>query len=335
MNERKEKILKAIIENYIATGEPVGSRFVSKLDGLGVSPATIRNEMSDLEEEGYLVQPHISAGRIPTDKGYRYYVDNLMDIADLPMNEKQMFGKLLKAKYNELEDLIADITKLYSKFSNYTFFASEKKSETVIKKIEIMPAFDNVWVLVMVTNDNNVTTKQFKTESDFNMNSLAEALRESFVGKEIGEVNTEAIDAVQEALLKRQAFSKDLFSYIMSSIFDNKSPLHLGGVSNLLSLPEYSDVSKAKDILEFFEAKENLEKITCQCGCQDEDELFIRIGEENETPELNDCSVVATVYKTKNNKKGSIGIIGPKRMDYKKTKSELDWLSKLIEKWEG
>jgi len=331
MNERKEKILKAIIESYIATGEPVGSRFVSKLDGLGVSPATIRNEMSDLEEEGYLVQPHISAGRVPTDRGYRYYVDNLMDITDLPVDEKQMFSKLLKHKYNELEDLISDITNLYSKFTNYTFFASEKKSETIIKKIEIMPAFDNVWVLVIVTNDNHVTTKQFKTEKDFDINVLSDALRNNFVGKEISEVNAEAIAQVQKELLQRQAFSEDLFSYIVGSLFSNTSPLYLGGVYNLLSLPEYSDVSKAKGILEFLECRDKLAEIADNA----DEELFIRIGEENETPELNDCSVVATVYRTKNNKTGSIGIIGPKRMDYKKTKSELDWLSKLIERWDG
>jgi len=234
LDERKTAILKTIVESYISTGEPVGSRTLSKINELTLSPATLRNEMADLEDLGLLEHPHVSSGRVPSDKGYRYYVENVMPKPIVPNDEKERLKSLIEEKSHQVNNLVREIAELYTRMINYTVFAlPSEMSEQII----------------------------------------------------------------------------------------------LRGLANFLNFPEYSDIAKAKRILEFLDDEEALKSAIRPT----DQKLDIIIGEENIAEEIKDCSIVVSRYRTKDNEVGAIGIIGPRRMDYAKAIASLDLITRELE----
>ncbi|MCL2740478.1 MAG: hypothetical protein FWE47_04740 [Oscillospiraceae bacterium] len=235
--ERQTKILKAIIESYIATGEPVGSRTLSKIGDMELSPATLRNEMADLVDMGLLEHPHVSSGRVPTDKGYRYYVENIMPRPIVPFDEKERLKTLIEEKSSQVHGLVREIADLYSKMINYTVFSLPSE--------------------------------------------------------------------VSEQIVMR-------------------------GITNFLNFPEYSNIAKAKRVLDFLDDDDALKNALAPLSAS-EQKMDIIIGDENIAEEIKDCSIVVSKYKSKDGRVGTIGVIGPKRMDYGKAISTLDLITRELE----
>ncbi len=333
LNERKIKILEAIISDYISTAEPIGSRTIAKKYDLGISSATIRNEMSDLEEMGLIVQPHASSGRVPSDKGYRLYVDKFMRQKDLAEEQMLFLHNMISNNINQIDYLIQETAKAISMLTHYTTIVSEPQSQkTILKHLQLIPLDETSIVLVLVTDgkivrNHNLQVKE--TPSIDVLNKLSNILNTYFQGHSL-----EEIDIATVTKLKRE-FSEhsELLSEVLTSVVEiiqsiDNVQVFLSGTKNILGFPEFSDVEKAKGIFQTLEEKELL--ITLLGNSSNEDVQII-IGNENSMEQMKDCSLIKTNYKLGNQIYGSIGIIGPTRMDYSQVVSVLRGLVKNID----
>ena len=348
LDERKVKILDAIIRNYLATGEPVGSRTISKYTDLNLSSATIRNEMADLEEMGYIVQPHTSAGRIPSDKGYRLYVDHLMEEKDKEISEMKDF---VIEKTEKMEKVLKQAAKLLASNTNYaTLVSAPAYSKNKIKFIQLS-AVSNTQLLAVIVMNSNVVKNQMidiseplDNETVLKLNIL---LNTSLNGLSLDEINLGTI-----ALLKEQAgIHSEIVSHVLDTLVQTISEtedlqIYTSGATNILKYPELSDSDSVSSLLSTFEEKEELQSLVTESLSDNENETGIQVYIGNETPvqTMKDCSVVTAVYDLGEGVKGTIGIIGPKRMDYEKVmdnlktlKSQLDGIYKMSDddSWKG
>lgn len=348
LDERKVKILDAIIRNYLATGEPVGSRTISKYTDLNLSSATIRNEMADLEEMGYIVQPHTSAGRIPSDKGYRLYVDHLMEEKDKEISEMKDF---VIEKTEKMEKVLKQAAKLLASNTNYaTLVSAPAYSKNKIKFIQLS-AVSNTQLLAVIVMNSNVVKNQMidiseplDNETVLKLNIL---LNTSLNGLSLDEINLGTI-----ALLKEQAgIHSEIVSHVLDTLVQTISEtedlqIYTSGATNILKYPELSDSDSVSSLLSTFEEKEELQSLVTESLSGNESETGIQVYIGNETPvqTMKDCSVVTAVYDLGEGVKGTIGIIGPKRMDYEKVmdnlktlKSQLDGIYKKSDddSWKG
>lgn len=348
LDERKVKILDAIIRNYLATGEPVGSRTISKYTDLNLSSATIRNEMADLEEMGYIVQPHTSAGRIPSDKGYRLYVDHLMEEKDKEISEMKDF---VIEKTEKMEKVLKQAAKLLASNTNYaTLVSAPAYSKNKIKFIQLS-AVSNTQLLAVIVMNSNVVKNQMidiseplDNETVLKLNIL---LNTSLNGLSLDEINLGTI-----ALLKEQAgIHSEIVSHVLDTLVQTISEtedlqIYTSGATNILKYPELSDSDSVSSLLSTFEEKEELQSLVTESLSDNENETGIQVYIGNETPvqTMKDCSVVTAVYDLGEGVKGTIGIIGPKRMDYEKVmdnlktlKSQLDGIYKKSDddSWKG
>lgn len=348
LDERKVKILDAIIRNYLATGEPVGSRTISKYTDLNLSSATIRNEMADLEEMGYIVQPHTSAGRIPSDKGYRLYVDHLMEEKDKEISEMKDF---VIEKTEKMEKVLKQAAKLLASNTNYaTLVSAPAYSKNKIKFIQLS-AVSNTQLLAVIVMNSNVVKNQMidiseplDNETVLKLNIL---LNTSLNGLSLDEINLGTI-----ALLKEQAgIHSEIVSHVLDTLVQTISEtedlqIYTSGATNILKYPELSDSDSVSSLLSTFEEKEELQSLVTESLSGNENETGIQVYIGNETPvqTMKDCSVVTAVYDLGEGVKGTIGIIGPKRMDYEKVmdnlktlKSQLDGIYKKSDddSWKG
>ena len=348
LDERKVKILDAIIRNYLATGEPVGSRTISKYTDLNLSSATIRNEMADLEEMGYIVQPHTSAGRIPSDKGYRLYVDHLMEEKDKEISEMKDF---VIEKTEKMEKVLKQAAKLLASNTNYaTLVSAPAYSKNKIKFIQLSAVSDTQLLAVIVMNSNVVKNQMIDilepldNETVLKLNIL---LNTSLNGLSLDEINLGTI-----ALLKEQAgIHSEIVSHVLDTLVQTISEtedlqIYTSGATNILKYPELSDSDSVSSLLSTFEEKEELQSLVTESLSGNENETGIQVYIGNETPvqTMKDCSVVTAVYDLGEGVKGTIGIIGPKRMDYEKVmdnlktlKSQLDGIYKKSDddSWKG
>ena len=334
LDDRKKRILAAIIENYIRTAEPVGSRTISKLDGLGVSSATIRNEMADLEEMGLLEQPHTSSGRIPSNLGYRTYVDRLMKRYELSAREISRLHSLMEIEIAEADALVKEITNIYSHITNYAVIGvSPKRSQGYIKNFHMVPIDEYSVLLIVVTSDNKVKNKKivFDKPVDSAMAMrLSEILNSRLAGVTNNEINLNIITRLQDELSGYDDILIPVLKFVsecLDSLGDNE--VFLSGVSNLLNFPEYRDVQRAKQLMDFLENKNNLHDFVT---IGDNVDAKIIIGSENSAIELKDCSIVLSSYKVNGEDVGMIGLIGPTRMDYSRALSNLEFLTKHLDK---
>lgn len=336
LDKRKVKILKAIISSYIDNAEAVGSRTISKKYELGVSPATIRNEMSDLEEMGFLVQPHASAGRIPTDKAYRYYVDDLWKKVQDPSNTNlDQLRNIIEDKSNELDSVFRNSVRILSQFTKYTsFIVAPQLKQSVIKRIQLVPITDTKILLLIILQSNIVKQVTLKLSSPIpfdQMDKISAALSEKLYGYKL-----EDVDSIKNSLIEQlyhvREHSGDALIELLPYLMDQISKLedinvYSDGITNILDLPEYNDVVKAREFISFVEDKSSLAKLLQFVG---ENDLAITIGHENQYEALRDCSLITATYKFNGKLIGKIGVIGPTRMDYSKVISTVKSMSEAM-----
>lgn len=329
LDERKVKILQAIIRNYLETGEPVGSRTISKYTDLNLSSATIRNEMSDLEEMGYIIQPHTSAGRIPSDKGYRLYVDTMME--DKAQEISDMRAEL-EEKADKIDLLLQHVAKLLAVNTNYVTMVSKPQYKHKKIKFIQLSSMEADQLLAVIVTDGNVVTNRFinlegplDNETVLKLNIL---LNTFLQGLDLTEINMALIQK-----LKAQAGE---YSTVIGSILDivaevitsvDDMEIYTSGATNILKYPELSDTEKASELLYTFEEKKQLTQlITDSMDDEANRGIQVYIGEETPVEAMKDCSLVTATYEIEEGVYGKIGIVGPKRMDYEKVVSTLQTL---------
>lgn len=327
LDERKTKILNAIIKNYLETVEPVGSRTISKYTDLNLSSATIRNEMSDLEELGYILQPHTSAGRIPSDKGYRFYVDHLMEEKDKEVADMKAF---VIEHTEKMDQVLQQVAKLLAVNTNYaTMITSPQTHHSKVKFLQLSNVDEHNILVVVVLEGNLVKNKIIPVEEPIDneqMLKLNMLLNTNLTGFSMEEINLGTI-----ALLKEKA---GIHSKLIGSVLDAVAEainegedleIYTSGATNILKYPELSDSGNASELLNAFEEKDQLVSLVTENLAEDEEQTGIQVYIGNEAPiqTMKDCSVVTATYELGEGVKGTIGIIGPKRMDYENVMSNL------------
>ena len=332
LDERKYLILQAIIDDYIMTAMPVGSRTISRKSGVGYSPATIRNEMSDLEELGYLAQPHTSAGRVPSNKAYRLYVDHLMKTVRLSNDERERMHDHLVRKSKQVESVIRSAADVLSDATKYTsVIVAPKLGSLRIKHLQLVPVAERTALLIIVTNAGIVKDAVIRVPDGLDADDLYSISR--MLTEKLADKPLEAVRQAFSEMLRSQALNRKLLGETLQVIEkrlesgDDASDVIVGGSANLLGYPEYSDVNKARNFLAVLESKDTLRKLVSRDGSM---EITIRIGPENKVPEMSDCSIVTASYRVGNHSDGTLGIIGPTRMNYNRVISVLEFMGRAL-----
>ena len=339
LDERKVKILNAIIRNYLETGEPVGSRTISKYTDLNLSSATIRNEMSDLEELGYIIQPHTSAGRIPSDKGYRFYVDHLMLEKDREVTQLKEF---VIEKTEKMEQVLKQVAKLLANNPNYaTLVSAPYFQANKIKFIQLSHVDEKHILAVIVLNNNVVKNQMIDVQDSLDNETLLKLnllLNTALNGLALQEINLGTIARLKDQAGTHSTIVTDVLDALAQTLSENEDlQIYTSGATNILKYPELSGSESAAGLLSTFEEKEELLSLVTETLADQENETGIQIYIGNETPvqTMKDCSVVTATYDLGEGVKGTIGIVGPKRMDYenvmdnlKHLKSQLDGIFK-------
>lgn len=329
LDGRKVTILKAIIKTYLETGEPVGSRTISKYSDLKLSSATIRNEMSDLEEMGYILQPHTSAGRIPSDKGYRFYVDQLMEEKDQEVNQVQ---ELMIQRVDRLELVLKRLVQMLASNTNYAAMISGPQyRQSKLKFIQLSKMDEEKLLLVVVMEGNRIRNSVLplhgllREEDILNLNIL---LNSTLNGLSIDEINLNIISQMKEQAGPHSKVVELVLEQIAEAVRADAEdlPIYTSGATNIFKYPELSDGEKASQLLSAFEQKDRLQELIQEVNSQEEGAgtgIQVYIGDETPVQAMKDCSVVTANYALSEGLRGTIGIIGPKRMDYDKVVATL------------
>lgn len=333
LNDRKKRILQAVIDEYIGTAEPVGSRAISKKEDLGLSSATIRNEMADLEEMGYLIQPHTSAGRVPSDEGYRFYVNSLMQKYQLGVEAVYGLQTALETKVSQVDQIIRKVASLASEMTNYTTFVTTPNQESIIRKIDLVPVGPSAVMLIIVTHEvSNMTINE--DIDDDSCRKIAEIFNSRLRGMKADDITYSDISALQEDIEEKTDLSPKAMVNILNFVYDaitqmDTTKIFVDNTKSILNYPEYRDFEKAGRMIGLLEDKESLKRLAASGT---ENGVSAKIGKENEIEILNDCSLVTVNYSIGDKAVGKLGVIGPKRMDYAKVFASLDMISAEIDK---
>ena len=330
LTERQLNILKAIVKDYVETAEAVGSRTISKKYDFGISAATIRNEMSDLEDMGYLVQPHTSAGRIPTKKGYMLYVDSLMGNRELEEHEKEMLRKCVENNFNRVDDLLDELSKILSSITNYTTVAvyDRNRGLRTIKHIQLVSLSPEKILLILVADNGEIKSREFDIFVELpqaKLNVISNSLSNKLSGKKFSELDEEMIAYIKYEIGEYSEIVDDLV-YLLNADSDYK--ISMNGATNIFNYPEFSDMVKAKSFLNMLEERDSLAKMIRTKGIQ-KDNLNIVIGNGDDVS--TDLSIVTATYNVQDDLQGKISFIGPTRMDYSKVYSILNYMSMLLD----
>lgn len=332
LTDRKLKILQAIISDYVRSAEPVGSRTLSKRFDLGISPATIRNEMSDLEEMGYLTHPHTSAGRVPSDKAYRLYVNKLMEKRELSPIEKNLIAEKLRADVSEFDETIKHAARILSEITNLTSFAmTPTKNEDTLKFINLLPVDENTVVLMIVSESGKISNTALRMRVPYTeegLQILAKNMTYNFNGKKITDVLREHIIASFESDIEAMSkLAENIMPNFMKTLEDMLNVnLYMDGLTNIFDIPEYNDLEKAKSFLSLLDKKEDFAKKLMER----EDGIIVTIGDENADDLMNDCSMITATYHVDGKMVGKIGVIGPTRMKYGEITSIIEYLTENL-----
>ncbi len=338
LSERKKKVLRSVVESYIRTAEPVGSKTILELANLNVSSATIRNDLADLTEKGYLEQPHTSAGRIPSPKGYRMYVNELMEEQRLSLDETRQINEALHLKMQELDKVIDQAGRMVSQLTNYPAFALTGNARKVtIRRFDLILVDENSFIAVVMTDNTVVKNKLIRLPADLSepqLQLLTTLLNTSFVGKTLDELTPELMRVAEHAAGNSYGLISLVVSFAMEVLEDlENSPVYTAGANHLLDHPEYQDVGKAQKLMTYLSDEQSLLQ-SLALPAMGDDNTKILIGPENVADELKDTSVVLASYDIGDGLKGVIGVVGPTRMDYGKVAAKLsyvaDGLSKLF-----
>ena len=293
LNERKMNILKAIVKDYIETAEAVGSRTISKKYNLGVSAATIRNEMADLEELGYLVQPYTSAGRIPTEKGYKLYVNSLMGTTELSDSDKEIIEKCVNSNMNHIQDLMHETSKMLSQLTNYTTVAMTKHLSTLneVKHIQLVGMNDGEILIIVVTDNGDIKKSSIKANiylDQAKLNLISDNLTRKLSGKTITDIDERLIAYIKYEIGEYSSIIDQLLNMLNSNPTDEELSMTLNGATNIFNYPEFNDVLKARSFLDMLETKETIAKIVKSKGIL-KDNTTIIIGSDNECEQAQEC----------------------------------------------
>ena len=333
LNDRKLRILQAVIDEYLGTAEPVGSRAVSKKNELGLSSATIRNEMADLEEMGFLIQPHTSSGRVPSDAAYRYYVNSMMTKYKMGVETIERLRNELAEKVNRLDTIIKKATLITSSLTDYTAFITSPDLKTNrIKKCELISLSDACSLLIIVTESGAVRNKMLPlTLNDKSAGMLGEIINNTLMGLCASEITFDKIHSMQNEITARLNMSPKVLINILDFVYEAIEELDDTEIyiENTKSILKFNDIEKAGKMFAFLEDKKNLHRLISDGN---DEKVNIKIGSENDAEEMQDCSLVTVNYSLNNKVMGKLGIIGPKRMDYAKVVASLDCISSHIDK---
>ena len=318
LNSRQLKILKLIIDDFIDNGLPVGSRTISKKSSLSISSATIRNEMADLEELGYIYQPHTSAGRIPSDLGYRLYVDSLENNKLIDADQRILIRNLLLSGKIKAEEIVEKAVHLLAEMTGLAVIATypefKKRALSNLKLIKISDAK----VLLILVSDNEViksVTLSFSGTSQDILDLISNALIRNLEGSTIEDIDIKKISRLKYDLRQFENIIDYLVPILRDSLKNiDDDEFYIEGFENFLTVPEFANSEKAKKMYRLFEKKEIINELFNDINGEG---IFIKIGDENKTPELDECSVITTAYHYRSNDLGKIVVIGPKRMDYR------------------
>ena len=333
LSERKKRILKAIVDAHIVDGEPVGSKYIMQDEHLNCSSATIRNEMAELEALGYLEQPHTSAGRVPSELGYRFYVDSLIESYAMTTNEITEINKLLKSKMNELDQILLAASKLAGNLTNYTSFLIKPRASSVsIKRFDVIYVDRHSLLLVMISDGGAVVTKRLsidKTVSQLTASDLAMALNDHIAGLTANEITLPIIVELENAMGDKAAIVNPIIKIIYESMNElDGGDLKVSGMDRLLQYPEYSNKDQLRELLGAFEKKEDILELVSD---SEGDGVNVVIGSESSVKVMNNSALVFKPVVRDGKTLGAIGIIGPRRMDYAKVVATIEGLAGNVE----
>lgn len=335
LTSRQKMILSAIVENYVRSAEPVGSRTLSKNQDFHLSPATIRNEMADLEDLGFLDQPHTSAGRIPSQKGYRYYVDNLHPSSDLDGATVSALRELFRQRMDEMERVVQQTSVVLSQLTQYTAIVlGPQVNHEKIHHIQLIPIGHNKAVVILVTDTGRVSNRQVQLSDDISSDEVAKMVElmnhrlqgvpmrrlKSTVYRELASEMANTLEHYEDAIALLDEFGK--------VPDDGSGRIYVGGAMQMLDQPEFRDVDKIRPLLEMLERADSagLQRVITMSGPG----IQVRIGLENQNPTLQDCTVISAAYTALGEPVGSVGIIGPTRMNYGRVIQILDEVSRAL-----
>ena len=334
LDERKQKILQAIIRNYMETGEPVGSRTISKYSDLNLSSATIRNEMSDLEEMGYIVQPHTSAGRIPSDKGYRLYVDHIMEEKN---HEVQELKDLMIERTDKMEQVLKQVVKVLAANTNYaTMVSAPTYHRNKLKFIQLSKVTATQILAVIMIEGNIVRNKVIDVTEELDQETVLKLnilLNSVLNGLSIEEINLAMIQNLKE----QAGIHSELVGSVIDAVAEvihseDEVEIYTSGATNIFRYPELSDNGKASELINAFEEKQQLTNLVTQTlENEDNKGIQVYIGQETPIQSMKDCSVVTATYELGEGLQGTIVIIGPKRMDYENVLKTLKTLTEQLD----
>lgn len=334
LTERKLKILQAIIDNYIRSAEPVGSRTLSKQFDGAVSAATIRNEMSDLEEMGYLTHPHTSAGRVPSNQAYRLYVNNLMKRVELPEKEKQFINDTLNKDIDQLDQLIERAADVLSEITSLAAFAiSPSQSDDTLKFVNLIPV-DERTVIMMIVADSGKSQNTLMhlnvPYTDESLKILAKKLTVNYRGRKLTDVlKARLVNDFQGDIEAMSRLGESIMPNFMKTLEEMLNVnLYMDGLSNIFDIPEFSDLSRAKEFVSLFDRKEQLVQELMQRA----DGMVVTIGDENVSDSLSDYSLITATYHVNGRFVGKLGVIGPTRMKYGEITSVMKYLTDNLDK---
>ena len=328
MSDRKKKILAAIIEDYIETAEPVGSKTIAEKSGLGVSSATVRNEVAELENMGYLEQPHTSAGRIPSPAGYRLYVNELMRKHKLSLEETERINQRLNLKIQQIDKLISDVGRLASQLTQYPALSLAAPAKAVIKRFDLIYIDANTFIIVSMLSNETVKNKlvhlPFSVEQGM-VQKLSALFNAHFTGITEDKISSNLIDSAERAAGDTMGLVSIIASFAIEILSElGATETYVSGASHLLRHPEFRNPEKAQKLLSYLSEGNGLLSLP---EAIEDDEVKVLIGPENVAEELKDSSVVLASYNIGDGTKGLIGVVGPTRMDYSKVAAWLGYMA--------
>jgi len=334
LSERENIILRYVVQQFILTANPVGSRFIAKHSNLNLSPATIRNVLSDLEYMGYIDHPHTSAGRVPTDKGYRFYVNTIEKYQKLPEQIEEEISKNLENLNAMTDDLLKDSSKLLGAISKEIAIISLPQiSEGVFKKLDLVEISSNRIMVIISLISGLVKTIVLEVDCEISsdkLSAVSQILNERLQGLTLRQIRESFVDRMKDVVHEKSGLVR-IFVNSLDQLFDDfptKSKIHLSGTQGILNQPEFSDPESLKTIIEVVENEDIIVHVI-QDREKYSDDLVISIGEEHRDEKLHDFSVITAKYKV-GDVSGIVGVMGPKRMDYSKLVSLVNYFSKNI-----
>lgn len=320
LSERKQRILHAVVATYIKTAEPVGSRTIARSYRMELSPATIRNEMADLEELGYLEQPHTSAGRIPSDVGYRFYVDHLMEKVPVSDDEEKAIIDLLnQEKIREIEKIILNACRALAALTNQTaLIMGPQFRKSAFHQMRILPLDERRGLVVLITDTGFIKNKVIELTHNLSpaeLHQVVNYLNQKLFGLTIDQVTTSLINELKRDLFRRLEILEQAFVLLEESLKEEEQiRVYLGGTTNILNQPEFKNVDKIRRMLSLFEQEPLLCHILEKSSRMDA--VTVKIGRENVTEDIHECTLITASYKYNDKTLGTIGILGPTRMVY-------------------